>query len=266
MRLPVERRVERARAGGNDGKQSAGGKRSGDESARGAHTPVVDGDGLALDCEVVVLDPPGLPVFAAMFYEPAKRDQGVLPHDPFKALVAPRPIGWVSTLGAAGQVNLAPYSFFNAVCDSPPMLAFSSAGLKDSASFARTGGEFVWNLPTFELAEAMNATSASLPRGSSEFDHAGLELSPSTLVAPPRVAASPCSLECRVLAVHELHDLDGRSADQHLVIGQVVGVHLDESIVTDGYVDTAAVRPIARCGYTSDYAVVDELFRMDRPD
>jgi flavin reductase (DIM6/NTAB) family NADH-FMN oxidoreductase RutF len=201
-----------------------------------------------------------------VFYEPAKRDKNVLPHDPFKALVAPRPIGWVSTLGPGGEVNLAPYSFFNAVCDSPPMLAFSSAGRKDSVSLAEAGGEFVWNLPTFELAEAMNESSKRLPRGSSEFEHAGLELAPCTLVAPPRVAASPCALECRVLAVHELHDLEGRSADQHLVIGQVVGVHLDEAIVTDGYVDTAAVRPIARCGYTSDYAVVDELFRMDRPD
>jgi flavin reductase (DIM6/NTAB) family NADH-FMN oxidoreductase RutF len=205
-------------------------------------------------------------VFRVVFYEPDKRDTRLLPHDPFKALVAPRPIGWVSTLGSAGDVNLAPYSFFNAVCDRPPMLAFSSSGPKDSMSFARERGEFVWNLPTMELAEAMNETSRRLPRGANEFEHAGLEMAASELVAPPRVAASPCSLECRVLAVHELHDLDGRSADHYLVIGQVVGVHLDESIVTDGYVDTAAARPVARCGYTSDYTVVDRLFRMDRPD
>jgi flavin reductase (DIM6/NTAB) family NADH-FMN oxidoreductase RutF len=201
-----------------------------------------------------------------IFYEPQARDRELLPHDPFKAIVTPRPIGWISTIGPDGEVNLAPYSFFNAVCDRPPMLAFSSDGPKDSMSLAQDRGEFVWNLPTMELAEAMNETSRTLPRGSSEFEHAGLEMAPSELVAPPRVAASPCSFECRVVAIHELHDLDGHSANQYLVIGQVVGVHLDESIVVDGQVDTAAVRPIARCGYTSEYAVVDRLFRMDRPD
>jgi flavin reductase (DIM6/NTAB) family NADH-FMN oxidoreductase RutF len=200
-----------------------------------------------------------------VFYEPASRDRSLLPHDPFKALVAPRPIGWVSTLGAGGEVNLAPYSFFNAVCDRPPMLAFSSAGVKDSLTFARAGGEFVWNLPTMDLAEAMNATSKALPPGVSEFEHAGLEMAPSRLVTPPRVAASPCSLECKVLAVHELHDLDGHSAGHHLVIGQVVGVHLDDAFIADGKVDTAALRPIARCGYLDEYAVVEELFHMQRP-
>ena len=200
-----------------------------------------------------------------MFYEPHARDERLLPHDPFKALVAPRPIGWVSTRDASGRVNLAPYSFFNAVCDRPPMLAFSSAGRKDSVTFADDSGEFVWNLPTMALAEAMNATSKELPRGVSEFEHAGLELAACRLVAAPRVAASPCALECRVVALHELEDLDGRSVDRHLVIGQVVGVHLDESFVVDGRIDTAALRPIARCGYTSDYAVVDELFHMERP-
>lgn len=200
-----------------------------------------------------------------LFYEPHARDRTLLPHDPFKALVAPRPIGWVSTTGPGGEVNLAPYSFFNAVCDSPPMLAFSSSGRKDSATYAGLDGGFVWNLPTWELREAMNRSSASLARGVSEFDHAGLEMAPSRLVAPPRVAASPCAMECRVVSDVELRDLDGRSVDQHLIIGQVVGVHLDESFIADGRVDTARLRPIARCGYLGDYAVVESLFEMRRP-
>ena len=200
-----------------------------------------------------------------LFYEPHDRDTSVLPHDPFKALVAPRPIGWVSTLGPGGEANLAPYSFFNAIGEGPPMLAFSSNGRKHSATFAGGRGEFVWNLPTWELREAMNQSSATLPDGVSEFDHAGIETAPCRLVAPPRVAASPCAFECRAIHVHALRDIDGRDADQHLVIGQVVGVHLDERHVRDGLVDTVSMRPIARCGYRDEYTVVDELFHMTRP-
>jgi flavin reductase (DIM6/NTAB) family NADH-FMN oxidoreductase RutF len=200
-----------------------------------------------------------------LFYEPGARDRTLLPHDPFKAIIAPRPIGWVSTLGPGGELNLAPYSFFNAVCERPPMIAFSSSGPKDSATFAESGGEFVWNLPTWELREAMNQTSKALPRGESEFGFAGLEQAPSRLVAPPRVAAAPCALECRVVRRIELHDLDGASADTYLVIGQVVGVHIDEAYIVDGRVDTAALKPIARCGYREEYAVVDKLFEMWRP-
>jgi flavin reductase (DIM6/NTAB) family NADH-FMN oxidoreductase RutF len=203
---------------------------------------------------------------AMLFYEPAARDRDLLPHDPFKALVAPRPIGWVSTMGADGAVNLAPYSFFNAVGDRPPLLMFSSGGMKDSAAFAGEVGEFVWNLPTWELREQMNASSATLPRGTSEFEHAGLETAPSRIVAPPRVAASPCALECKVVHRAELLDVDGNSAGHHIVVGQVVGVHLDERYVDGGRVDITRIRPIARCGYTSDYTVVDSLFAMDRPD
>jgi flavin reductase (DIM6/NTAB) family NADH-FMN oxidoreductase RutF len=201
-----------------------------------------------------------------MFYEPHARDRARLPHDPFKALVAPRPIGWISTLGADGAVNLAPYSFFNAIGEGPPMLGFSSDGRKDSATFATEGGEFVWNLATWDLREAMNQTSATLPRGESEFAFAGLEMAPSRLVAPPRVAATPCAMECKVVHAVELHDIAGESADQFLVVGQVVGVHLDERWITpDGRVDTAGIKPIARCGYLCDYAVVEELFEMLRP-
>ena len=200
-----------------------------------------------------------------LFYEPHLRDKTVLPHDPFKAAIAPRPIGWVSTISADGAVNLAPYSFFNAISGAPPMIAFSSEGMKDSASFAAQTGEFVWNMPTWELREAMNATSASLPRGENEFVHAGLDMAPSRIVAPPRVATSPCALECKVTETLTLTDLDGRHTDRHLVIGQVVGVHLDERYIADGILDVAAMRPIARCGYTADYTVLDRLFQMERP-
>jgi flavin reductase (DIM6/NTAB) family NADH-FMN oxidoreductase RutF len=202
-----------------------------------------------------------------IFYEPARRDRALLPHDPFKALVAPRPIGWISSRGPGGEINLAPYSFFNAVCDTPPMLAFSSSGRKHSATFAGHAGAFVWNLPTYALREQMNLSSARLPHGASEFEHAGLEMAPSRVVDVPRVAASPCALECRVVSDQQLVDIDGREIDQHLIVGQVVGVHLDEAYIRDdGRVDTAAIEPIARCGYLGDYAVVTSLFEMLRPD
>ena len=201
-----------------------------------------------------------------LFYEPHARDRALLPHDPFKALVAPRPIGWISTVGADGSVNLAPYSFFNAVGEAPPMLAFSSMGAKDSSTFAGEVREFVWNLATWDLREQMNETSAPLPRGRSEFDRAELEMAPSKLVKPPRVASSPCAMECRVVHHIELQDLDGQTFDQHLVIGQVVGVHLDERAIKGEGVDTAALKPIARCGGPADYAVVESIFRMWRPD
>jgi flavin reductase (DIM6/NTAB) family NADH-FMN oxidoreductase RutF len=200
-----------------------------------------------------------------LFYEPGARDRDLLPHDPFKALVAPRPIGWISTVGPGGEHNLAPYSFFAMVGDEPPMLMFSSGPAKDSSTFAAATREFVWNLPTWELREAMNATAAHLPRGTSEFEAAGLETAPSRLVAPPRVAASPCAIECRVVHHVELPDVDGRPTDQHLTVGQVVGVHLDERYVVDGRFDITAARPIARCGYQSDYTVVERLFEMQRP-
>ncbi len=199
-----------------------------------------------------------------LFYEPDARDKTILPHDPFKALIAPRPIGWVTTRSKSGALNLAPYSYFNAVCDRPPIIMFSSVGRKDSVAFAEETREFVWNMPTYDLRDAMNATSASLPRGTSEFDYAGLETAPSRLVAPPRVAKSPAALECKVIEIRTVLDLHGRPTDSHLVFGQVVGVHIDERFIKNGLVDTAAMRPIARCGYM-DYAVADKLFTLDRP-
>ena len=197
------------------------------------------------------------------FYDPASGHG--LRHDPFKAIVAPRPVGWISTVDGEGRANLAPYSYFNAICDAPPMLAFSSAGRKDSLRNVEATGEFVWNLATRSLAEAMNASSAMAPPEVDEFVLAGLETAPSRVVGPPRVAASPASMECRLLQIVRLHGLDGAAADHHLVIGQVVGVHVDMAFVKDGAFDTAAARPIARCGSWGDYAEVDTLFRMKRP-
>ncbi len=200
-----------------------------------------------------------------MFYEPEMRDRALLPHDPFKALVAPRPIGWISTRSLSGAVNLAPYSFFNAICGAPPLLAFSSEGAKDSASFAEESGEFVWNMANFPLREAMNASSAALPRGSSEFEHAGLASAPGVKVRAPRVAASPCSLECKVTEIVRLKDLSGSLTGAILTIGQVVGVHIDEAFLREGAFDLAAAEPILRCGYAADYATLGPMFRMARP-
>lgn len=199
-----------------------------------------------------------------LFYEPHKRDRAVLPHDPFKALIAPRPIGWVTTRSSDGAINLAPYSYFNAFSAAPPIIGFSSEGRKDSVTFAEQTREFVWNMPTWDLREKMNVSSGSFPRGDNEFVHAGLTMAPSRLVAPPRVAESPAVLECRLIDVIELTDVEGRPVDRYLVLGQVVGVHIDETFIKNGLVDTAAMRPIARCGY-HDYAVVDAVFQLARP-
>ena len=199
-----------------------------------------------------------------LFYEPHTRDKGIFPHDPFKALIAPRPIGWVTTTSATGAVNLAPYSFFNAFADTPPIIGFSSLGLKDSVTFAQETGQFVWNMPTFDLREAMNQTAAPLPRGRSEADFAHLEMAPSRLVKPPRVTASPAALECELIEIKRLTDRHGAPTGNYLVLGQVVGVHIDEAFIKDGMVDMAAMQPIARCGYM-DYVVADKVFQMKRP-
>jgi flavin reductase (DIM6/NTAB) family NADH-FMN oxidoreductase RutF len=198
-----------------------------------------------------------------MFYTPAAGDHG-LPHDPFKAIIAPRPIGWISSMDGQGRVNLAPYSFFNAFSTRPPIVGFSSEGAKDSVSFVRETGEFVCNLVTFDLREAMNATSAPLPRGENEFAHAGLEAEPSRLVRPPRVKGVPAALECRLTEIVTMKTAAGNALDSFLVLGEVFGVHIDDRYLRDGRFDTAAARPIARCGY-ADYAVVTELFSIARP-
>ncbi|MDQ6437972.1 flavin reductase family protein [Mesorhizobium sp. LHD-90] len=196
-----------------------------------------------------------------MFFEPEKGHG--LPHDPFKAIVAPRPIGWISTVNRAGQVNLAPYSFFNAFSGRPYLVWFSSEGSKDSAAFAAESGEFVANLVGREFAEQMNRTSVNAPRGVSEFDFAGLDAVPSRLVKPPRVAGVPAALECKVTEILHPKTLDGPSSVD-VVVGQVVGVHIDDAYLKDGLFDTAKAGNVARLGYF-DYAQVNETFSMRRP-
>ncbi len=196
------------------------------------------------------------------FYEPAKGHG--LPHDPFKAIIAPRPIGWISSVDVEGRVNLAPYSFFNAFSSVPPIIGFSSEGWKDSVSNVEATKEFVFNLATRPLAEAMNATGAALPHGVDEMQQAGLDPAPSNIVRAPRVAKSPAALECRLTDIIELKDLNGQKLGRYLILGQVVGVHIDRAYLVDGLFDTAAARPIARCGYRSDYAEVASLFEMNR--
>ncbi|MDN2579161.1 flavin reductase family protein [Aquibium sp. ELW1220] len=197
-----------------------------------------------------------------MFYE-ADRGHG-LPHDPLKAIVAPRPIGWISSRSAEGDLNLAPYSFFNALSSKPMLVWFSSEGEKDSVTFIRETGEFVANLVTLDLADKMNATSVDAPRGTSEFGYAGLTPAPSRLVAAPRVAEAHAALECRVTEIHQPKLLDGSKAGVTVVTGQVIGVHIDDACLTDGLFDSAKAQNLARLGYM-DYAAVQEVFRMRRP-
>ena len=199
-----------------------------------------------------------------MFYETPLRDKALLPRDPFKAIVAPRPICWISTRAPDGRVNLAPYSFFNAFNSVPPIVGFSSEGCKDSASFARDSGEFVANLASRDLMQAMNLTSAALPRGDSEFVHAGLAMAPCRLVKAPRVAEAHAALECKVVGVTPLKDSRGETIDAYLVLGEVVAFHIDDALIRDGRFDTAAAQPLARCGY-QDYAVVESLIALARP-
>ena len=203
-----------------------------------------------------------------MFYEP-KNGSG-LPHNPFKAIVVPRPIGWISTLSAEGVPNLAPYSYFNAVADNPPQVMFSASnnhkhgGLKDAVGDAQSTGEFVVNVATWDLREQMNASAVPAPHDVDEFEYAGLSKAESRLVRCPRVAESPLHLECRYTQSVELpSDVPG---DQNtLVFGEVVGVHLDESLLVDGRIDYFKVRPVGRLGYL-DYVEVNNSFAMDRPD
>ncbi|BDA84911.1 flavin reductase [Aureimonas sp. SA4125] len=198
-----------------------------------------------------------------MFYRTADNRHG-LPHDPFKAIVSPRPIGWISTRALNGDVNLSPYSFFSAVSDRPKMVMFSSAGMKDSATFAIESGEFVANLATRDLAAAVNRSSAPAPRGTSEFAIAGLTEVACEIVAAPRVGESPAALECKVTEWFWPKGLDGAPSENVMVIGQVVGIHIDERILVKGMIDPALAQPLARLGYL-DYAATDSVFQMARP-
>lgn len=199
------------------------------------------------------------------FYEP-KHGHG-LKHDPFNAIIGPRPIGWVSTQGADGSVNLAPYSFFNAFNYTPPILGFSSNGAKHSLRNARETGEFVWNLVTREIAEAMNATCATVAYGDNEFTLAGLAQAPSRLVGPPRVAESPVNFECKVTEIIQIKSHTGIAAQSWLVLGEVVAVHISQRLLTGGVFDTFNANIVLRAGGPSAYARItpDTRFDMTRP-
>lgn len=204
-----------------------------------------------------------------MFYDTAKNNHG-LKHNPFKALVVPRPIGWISTISKAGVLNLAPYSFFNAVSDRPAMVMFSSGGRKDSWRNIEETGEFTCSLSTWDLREAMNLSSATVTYGVDEFALTGLETAPSKMVKPPRVAASPAALECRFWKSVEMpgvprqHQPDAPGTT--VIFGQVVGVYINDAFIKSGMVDTAGMRPLARLGYM-DYATVtpETTFSLNRP-
>jgi flavin reductase (DIM6/NTAB) family NADH-FMN oxidoreductase RutF len=201
-----------------------------------------------------------------MFYEPDKRNHG-LKFNPFKALVVPRPIGWISSIDVDGTPNLAPYSMFNAVAGDPPCVMFASStkasgSSKDSRHCAEATGEFVVNLATYTTREPMNRTSEALPLGISEFETAKLEFVPSILVKPPRVKSSPVQMECKFLQTIEMPR--GVTDRNFVTFGRVIGVHIDDGLIVDGRVDICRARPIARMGYM-DYAVVDDVFEMIAP-
>jgi flavin reductase (DIM6/NTAB) family NADH-FMN oxidoreductase RutF len=195
-----------------------------------------------------------------MFYEPQKRNHG-LPHDPYNAIVGPRPIGWITSMSAKGEINLAPYSFFNSVSSAPPMVMFASDGRKDTIDFVEQTGEFVCNLAVWDLRKQVKDTSWAYPRGINEMEVVGLEPAPSTLVRPPRVRQSPCALECKWLQTIRLTDIEGTPAPRLIAFGQVIGIHIDDRFIKDGLLDTAAMRPIARAGY-QEYFVTREDARF----
>jgi len=197
------------------------------------------------------------------FYEPRLGHR--LPHDPFNAIVGPRPIGWIATRAGDGGLNLAPYSFFNAFNYTPPIVGFASVGHKDTLRNIEATGEFAWNLVTRELAEAMNRSCAAVPPEVDEFALAGLTPAPSRLIGVPRVAESPVSFECRVTQILRLRSAAGVEVDTWLTLGEVVAVHIDKSLLKDGLYDTAAARPVLRGGGPADYFELGERFRMFRP-
>lgn len=197
-----------------------------------------------------------------MFYEPSNGHG--LPHNPFKAIVAPRPIGWISTRAEDGLPNLAPYSFFNAVADQPPLVMFSSSGRKDSVEIAEATGEFVCNFVGEAQFKAMSQTSFAYERGISEFAEAGLEEAECRLVKAPRVAGAPAALECAVTEIIRARDRAGNPVDNWLVFGEVIGVHIDEAMLTDGRFDLDKAKPVTRLGYR-DYGLSPPIVELARP-
>ncbi|MCY0387117.1 flavin reductase family protein [Robbsia sp. Bb-Pol-6] len=200
---------------------------------------------------------------AVHYYDPAQGHG--LPHDPFKAILAPRVIGWISSQDADARVNLAPYSFFGAFATFPYVIGFSSEGRKDSIENVEATGEFVWNMTSRPLAEKMNRTSAPVGHGVDEFELAGLTKAPGRAVRVPHVAESPAALECKLLQIIRLKTLDGTPMDNWLALGQVVGVHIRSEFLKDGLFDTVAAQPVMRAGYRGDYLGVGEAFELIRP-
>lgn len=201
-----------------------------------------------------------------MHYDSVENRHG-LKHDPFKAIVTPRPIGWIGSVSGAGVCNLAPYSFFNAVSDRPHYVAFSSNGLKDSVRNVEETGEFTFSLSTWDLRQGMNISSAPVPADVDEFPVSNLTAAASHYVVPPRVKESPAALECRFWKTVEMPDADRAAGTGHYVVfGHVVGIYIDDAYIHDGIVDTGAMRPLARLGYM-DYASVspETVFTLNRP-
>ena len=198
-----------------------------------------------------------------MFYE-TKDNQHGLAHDPFKAIVAPRPIGWIGTRGPDGIHNLAPYSFFNAISDDPKMVMFASDGKKDTVSNIEASREFTANLASRHLADEMNHSSVDAPSHEDEFLHVGLTAKKGRLVDAPYVGEALAALECKALDIFRPTTLDGSPSDYIMVIGQVVGIHIDPEVLKDGRIDMAQAAPLARLGYR-DYCHGAEVFEMNRP-
>lgn len=198
-----------------------------------------------------------------MFYDPRTEPHG-LPHDPFLALVAPRPIGWISTLSADGVRNLAPYSYFAAFSTRPYVVGFSSSGRKDSLANVEATGEFVFNLAVYDLRDAMNASSAGVGPEVDEFTLSGLTSVPGRVVRAPRVVETPVALECVHTQTVPIVGKAGGEAKNWLVLGEVVGIHIADEVLVNGHVDITRLRPLARLGYR-DYASIDAVFEMDRP-
>ncbi|MDE5447035.1 flavin reductase family protein [Bradyrhizobium sp. CSA207] len=199
------------------------------------------------------------------YYEPSQGHG--LRYNPFNAIIAPRPIGWISSMNSQGQLNLAPYSFFNAFNYDPPILGFASITWKDSVKNVADTGEFVWNLVTKDLGDQMNKTSSPVPHGVSEFDVAGLSTVPSRHVKVPRVLESRAAMECKVTEIIEFKNWKGEKVGGWLVLGEVVAVYIDKSLIKDGVYQTALANPILRAGRGGDYVEVtqDRMFEMERP-
>jgi flavin reductase (DIM6/NTAB) family NADH-FMN oxidoreductase RutF len=198
-----------------------------------------------------------------MYYDPRRGGHG-LSHNPMTALVVPRPIGWISTISRTGIVNLAPYSFFNVVSGAPPFIMFASKPRKDSQRNAEETGEFVYNMATYELREAVNLSSTEWGPGVSEPERIKLEMARCRAVKPPRVARSPVALECKYFKTVELVSSDGTRNQSSVVIGEVVGIHIDDSVIVNGHIEVTRMQPLARLGYM-DYCAVNELFAIQRP-